>query len=64
MCLREGKKKYNPKTDKADKNAFLLWVTKEVKFFLSTLYAVDIIASSMKKKIFLWFVALAVVTDL
>lgn len=56
MCLGEGKKTHNPEADKAAENAFLLWAQKEMKIFLSTLYIIDIIASSVKKIAFfgLW----------
>lgn len=67
MCLREGKKKTrNPKAGQADENAFLtLGHKRKSHSFLSTLCTIDIIASSMeKKKIFLWVMTLAVVTDL
>lgn len=65
MCLREGKKTRNPKAGKADENAFLtLGHKRKSRSFLTTLCTVDIIASSVKKKIFPRVVTLAVVTDL
>lgn len=46
------------------KMSFNFGAQKEIKFFVITLYTIDIIASYTKKEIFLWFVTLALVTDL
>ena len=51
MCLREGKKDIQSQDSQGRWKCVLLWVTKEVKFFSSTLCAIDIIASSRGKNL-------------
>lgn len=51
--MRKRKKTYNSKTDKAGEKAFYLGAQKAIRLFLSILCTLDIIASDMKKEIFL-----------
>lgn len=65
MNVLEGRKRRIILTQTRQmKMSFNFGAQKEIKFFVITLYTIDIIASYTKKEIFLWFVTLALVTDL